>query len=59
MMEPTEETLTSAVFRVAVHLPPFWLDQPAIWFAQAEAQFKLAIKHQRTKFNYVVLQFNQ
>ena len=43
-----------------VSLPPFWPDQPAIWFARAEAQFELAaITCQRTKFNYVVLKLNQ
>jgi hypothetical protein len=43
-----------------VRLPPFWPDRPAVWFAQAEAQFELsAITRQRTKFNYVVSQLNQ
>jgi hypothetical protein len=43
-----------------VRLPPFWPDRPAIWFAQAEAQFDLAaITRQRTKFNYVMSQLNQ
>ncbi|CAB0031175.1 unnamed protein product [Trichogramma brassicae] len=30
------------VHRVAVRLSPFWPDKPAVWFAQAEAQFALA-----------------
>ena len=43
-----------------MRLPPFWPDRPAVWFAQAEAQFELAsITRQRTKFNYVVSQLNQ
>jgi hypothetical protein len=43
-----------------VRLPPFCPDRPAIWFAQAEAQFEMsAITHQQTKFNYVVSQLNQ
>jgi hypothetical protein len=59
-MEPTDEPLSSAVYRVAVRLPPFWRARPAVWFAQAEAQFELsAITRQRTKFNYVVSQLNQ
>jgi hypothetical protein len=60
MMESAEETVSAAVYRVAVRLPTFWPDRPAIWFAQAEVQFKLAaITRQRTKFNYVVSQLNQ
>jgi hypothetical protein len=32
-------------------LPPFWPKQPAMWFAQAEAQFALAgISNERLKF---------
>jgi len=59
-MDTTDETISSAVYRIAVRLPPFWPDGPSIWFAQAEAQFKLAdITRQRTKFNYVVSQLNQ
>jgi hypothetical protein len=59
MMEAIEETLSLAVYRVTVHLLPSWPDRPAVLFAQAEAQFELAaITHQRTKFNYVVLQLN-
>ena len=46
--------------RVPVLLPNFWLDLPAMWFAQAEAQFQLAaITRLQTKFNYVVSQPNQ
>ena len=45
---------------VAVRLPPFWPDKPALWFAQAEVQFELTgICSQKTKFNQVVSQFNQ
>ena len=37
-----------------------WPDRPAVWLAQAEAQFELAaITRQRTKFIYVVSQLNQ
>ena len=48
------------MYRVAVLLQPFWPDRPALWFAQAEAQFELAaVTRQRTKFNFVVSQLNQ
>jgi hypothetical protein len=60
MTEPADETASSAVHRVAVRLPTFRPDRPAVWFAQAEVQFELAaITRQRTKFNYVVSQLNQ
>jgi hypothetical protein len=59
MTKPTEETTSTAVYRVPVRLPPFWPDRPAFCFCQAEALFELAaITRQRTKFNYVVLQLN-
>jgi len=53
MMHTTDETVSSGVYRVTVHLPPFWSKRPAIWFAQAEAQFE------RAKFKYVMSQLNQ
>jgi len=57
MMDTTDETVSSAVYRVAVRLVPFWPDRPAVWFAKAEVQFELAgITRQRTQFNYVVSQ---
>ena len=60
MPDSADETLSAAVYRVAIRLPTFWPDRPAIWFAQAEAQFELAdITRQRTKLNYVVSQLNQ
>jgi hypothetical protein len=39
-MELTNDT-QAEIARVAVRLPPFWADQPDMWFAQAEAQFSL------------------
>jgi hypothetical protein len=59
MTEPSADTLGAAVYRVAVRLPSFWPDRPAVWFAQAEAQFELAaITSERTKFNYVISQLD-
>ena len=46
---------TAAVHAVALKLPPFWADEPDIWFAQAESQFTLrSIVAEDTKFHYVV-----
>jgi len=60
MMDTAEQTSSPEVHRVAVRLPTFWTDRPAVWFEQAEAQFEMAaITRQRTKFNYVVFQLNQ
>ena len=42
---------------VAIKLPPFYTDQPELWFAQAEAQFALrrpAVTDQLTRFYHVV-----
>jgi hypothetical protein len=47
------------VARVAVRLPSFWIEQPASWFAQAEAQFYLAgISNELTKFYHEVSQLD-
>lgn len=48
------------VCRVAVKLPSFWPDKPAVWFAQVEAQFQIAgITSDNTMFNYVIAQLDQ
>jgi hypothetical protein len=60
MMEAMDGTQPAEISRVAVRLPPFWTDRPAVWFAQAEAQFSLAgISSERTKFHYVISQLDQ
>lgn len=45
----------AAVASVAVKLPDFWKSDPAMWFAQAEAQFALAgVTRDETKFYHIV-----
>lgn len=43
------------VFKVSVRVPPFWPEEPEIWFAQVEGQFSISgITSDITKFNYVI-----
>jgi hypothetical protein len=59
-MEAVDGTQPAEISRVAVRLSPFWAERPAVWFAQAEAQFSLAgISSERTKFHYVISQLDQ
>ncbi|PNF31162.1 hypothetical protein B7P43_G15191 [Cryptotermes secundus] len=47
------------VSRVAVRLPPFWPEGPALWFAHTEVQFTLAgIIIERIKFCLVISQLD-
>ena len=40
--------------RVAVRIPPFWSDDPEMWFPQVKKQFALpGITKDVTKFNYI------
>jgi hypothetical protein len=58
-MKATDNALQAEVSRVAVWLPPFWAERPAVWFAQAEAQFSLAgISSETTKFFHVISQLD-
>ena len=46
---------SASVNAVALKLPPFWTNQPEIWFAQCEAQFLLRnVTVDDTKFAYIV-----
>lgn len=48
-----------AVSRLAVRLPPFWPNNPALWFAQVEASFLCAgVTADTTKFALVVSQLD-
>jgi hypothetical protein len=51
--------MRAEISRVDVRLPPFWPERPAVWFAQAEAQFSLAgVNSEKTKFYYVISQLD-
>jgi hypothetical protein len=60
-MEAVDGTQPAEISRVAIRLSPFWVERPAVWFAQAEAQFSLAgiISSERTTFLYVISQLDQ
>lgn len=57
----TAEVPTGVIInRVAVKPPPFWQQNPVLWFAQLESQFVLAqITADETKYSYVVAALNE
>ncbi|XP_072945513.1 uncharacterized protein [Epargyreus clarus] len=59
-MEKYEDAIpleTRAVDRVGVRIPPFWPNDPSLWFDQIEGQFALAnITSDSTRFYYVTSQ---
>jgi hypothetical protein len=40
-MEDADSSTSAELSRVAVRVLPFWAEQAAVWFTQAEAQFFL------------------
>lgn len=53
MAEPSPPT--AAVSRVSIRVPPFWPNDPELWFAQLEGQFLIhQISNDNTKYGYVI-----
>jgi hypothetical protein len=53
-METQIET-PAQLHRIAIKVPPFWADEPELWFAQMESQFTLGgITQDATKYAYVL-----
>jgi hypothetical protein len=49
-MEAADSSPPAEVSRVAVRLPPFSAERPAVWFAQADGQLSLAgVNNEKTK----------
>ncbi|XP_058456390.1 uncharacterized protein LOC131433804 [Malaya genurostris] len=58
MLQPQANETAAA--SVAVKLPEFWKNDPAMWFAQAEAQFVLAgVTRDATKFYHIIAKVDQ
>lgn len=49
----------SALCKVGIRIPPFWAEEPELWFAQMESQFALSgVTSETTKFHYIVGQLD-
>jgi hypothetical protein len=58
-MEAADSSPPAEISRLAVRLPLFWAERPAVWFVQAEAQFTLAgINSERIKFCHIISQLD-
>jgi hypothetical protein len=47
-MQAADSSPPAKVSRVAVQLPPFWAERPAVWFAEAQF-FLAAVSSEKTK----------
>ena len=55
--QPPDSIFT--INRVAIRVPPFWAEKPAVWFAQLEGQFALSnITQDATNFYHVISQLD-
>ena len=62
LVTPTRQNrfVMSTEHAVSLKLPIFWTTQPAVWFAQTEAQFTLrGISADETKYYHVVSVLDQ
>ncbi|XP_059047378.1 uncharacterized protein LOC131842827 [Achroia grisella] len=49
-----ENAAVQEVARISIRVPPFWPEEPALWFSQLENQFALAgITQDATKYSYI------
>lgn len=51
--------MEGSVYKVGIKLPPFWAEEPGVWFAQVEGQFTITgITADSTKFYHVIAQLD-
>ena len=60
MAQNAEQIEAAGANAVGIKLPPFWPEDPVIWFAQAEAQFTLrGITADQTKYSHIITTLDQ